>query len=72
MVTIRRLLAPEAQLYIVFADESAAAILRGRGWLAEAARAWDVKPLTVQLDAKHRDELNEAQERQRMINPPQQ
>jgi len=72
LVTIRSLLAPNAQLYIIFADKSAAAILDGRGWLAEAARAWDVKPLVVQLDTERRHELNEAQERERMINTPQQ
>ncbi len=71
LVTVRKLLAPDAQLYIVFADESAAAILSGRGWLAEASSAWDVKPLVVQLGIELRDELNEAQERQRMINPSQ-
>jgi len=71
LVTVRKLLAPNAQLYVVFADKSAAAILDGRGWLAEAARAWDVKPLVVRLDTKLRGELNKAQDRQRMINPPQ-
>jgi len=71
LVTVRKLLAPNAQLYVVFADKSAAAILDGRGWLAEAARAWDVKPLVVRLDTELRDELNKAQDRQRMINPPQ-
>jgi len=70
LVTVRKLLAPNAQLYVVFADKSAAAILDGRGWLAEAARAWDVKPLVVRLDTKLRGELNKAQDRQRMINPP--
>jgi len=70
LVTVRKLLAPNAQLYVVFADKSAAAILYGRGWLAEAARAWDVKPLVVRLDTKLRGELNKAQDRQRMINPP--
>jgi len=71
LVTVRKLLAPNAQLYVVFADKSAAAIPNGRGWLAEAARAWDVKPLVVRLDTKLRGELNKAQDRQRMINPPQ-
>jgi len=71
LVTVRKLLAPNAQLYVVFADKSAAAILDGRGWLAEAAHAWDVKPLVVRLDTKLRGELNKAQDRQRMINPPQ-
>jgi len=71
LVTVRKLLAPNAQLYVVFADKSAAAILDGRGWLAEAARAWDVKPLVVRLDTELRGELNKAQDRQRMINPPQ-
>ncbi len=33
--------------------------------------AWDVKPLVVRLDTKLRGELNKAQDRQRMINPPQ-
>lgn len=39
LVTIQRCLAPTARLCVVFADEAAAAILRGAGWLAAAAWA---------------------------------
>ena len=38
LVTIRRCLAPTARLCMVFADEAAAATLRGPGWLAVLTR----------------------------------
>lgn len=69
LVTIQRCLAPTAQLYMVFADEAAAAALLGRGWLAEATRQWAVKTLVVDLDPALRVELQQAQRRQRMVNP---
>lgn len=69
LVTIRRCIAPTAQLYLVFADQAAAATVLGRGWLAEATRQWDVETLVVDLDPALRFELQQAQLRQRMVNP---
>lgn len=68
-MTIRRCLTPTARLYVVFADEAAAAILRGRGWLAGASREWGVDTLVVDLEPALRSELQQAQQRQRMTNP---
>ncbi len=67
-VTIRRCLAPNARLYMVFADQAAVNILHGRNWLAEAARVWKVETLVVDLDPPLKLELQQAQ-RQRMTNP---
>ncbi len=69
LVTIRRCLAPTARLCMVFADEAAAATLRGPGWLAEAARVWEVETVVVDLDPPLRLELQQAQQQQRMTNP---
>ncbi len=61
LVTIRRLLAPDAQLYVVFADKSARqpSWTGAAGWPRRPARG-NVKPLVVRLDTKLRGELNKA------------
>ncbi len=55
---------------MVFADDEAAKIVRGGGWLAEAARAWYVEAVVVTPDPKFCAELVAAQGRQRMVGLP--
>lgn len=69
LITIRQYRDPTARLYLVFADDDAAAAVRGPGWLAEATRRWGVETLVVGLDPALRTELQQAQDRQRMVNP---
>ena len=55
---------------MVFADDEAGKIVRGGGWLAEAARPWDVEAVVVTPDPKFFAELVAAQGRQRMVGLP--
>jgi hypothetical protein len=57
------------RMLLVFADEVAAGFARGRSWLAEVIRTWDIEVRVVELDDKTRNELRRAQIRQEMINP---
>ena len=56
---------PGARLMLVFADEDAAAYARGKGWLAEALKTWDVEVLVVGLDEELRARIQAAQHSQR-------
>ena len=51
-----------------FADEDASAKLKGRSWLALAARQFGVKILTIELPKDLQDSVKSAQARQEMTN----
>ena len=70
LITVRRFVAPTGRLVMVFADDEAAKIVRGGGWLAKAARAWDVEAIAVTPDPKFCAELVTAQGRQRVVGLP--
>lgn len=60
---------PKARLIIALADEDAARFTAGKGWLAEALRAWNIDVVVVDVEDVVRDGLRAAQVRQVMVNP---
>ena len=56
----------EARLILAFADEAAASYVLGKGWLAEALKAWGVEVLVVELDEIERAKIKAAQAVQEM------
>lgn len=67
LITLRRE-HPGARLIVAFGDETAAACVTGRSWLAEALRTWGVEVLVVDVGADVRAGLVAAQARQVMVN----
>ena len=68
LATLRRCHS-EARVVLVFADEAAAGCAR-TGWLGEAAETFGVEVMVVDLPEGVRAALRQAQDRQRMVNPP--
>ena len=54
---------------LCFASEEAAAYVRGRSWVADAARQFGVEVVVVDVPAEVWRSVVEAQFRQRMVNP---
>lgn len=69
LITLQRSY-PDARLILAFADETAAACVKGKSWLAEALETWSVEVEVVELSAETKQRLQEAQLRQVMVNPP--
>lgn len=57
-----------ARVILAFADDDAAAEVRGKSWLAEAVATWDVEVIVIELDEAVREGLRSAQARQTMAN----
>lgn len=60
---------PGAKLIIALADPSLVKPLRGKSWLAEALRTFEIDVLYVEIDPDARDAIAKAQVRQVMVNP---
>ncbi len=67
LITVRRV-RPDARAVLAFADEKAASFHSGTSWLAEAIRQWEVDVLVIELPAEVRANVEEAQQRQTMVN----
>lgn len=65
LITVART-QPGASLHIAFASNAAHQSVTG--WLAEALDTWGVKTRAVEVSQATRDELEAAQQRQRMVN----
>jgi hypothetical protein len=59
---------PDAQLILAFADEAAAASMSG--WRAETLKANGIEIHVVALGPEGRAEIEAAQAKQKMVNPP--
>jgi len=55
---------PDSRLIIAFGDAEAAKDVRGKSWLSEALRAWNVEVVVVDLDEGVRAGLRAAQVQQ--------
>lgn len=67
-VTVEKALGLKYRKILCFADKATASCVLGDRWLAEAARLFKVKVVTLKLPAKTRSMLRAAQGRQVMVN----
>ena len=54
---------------LCFADESEAETARGKSWIAEAVREFEIEVVVTPLPSSLAGRVTEAQSRQRMVNP---
>lgn len=54
---------------ICFASNEAAKYIRGKSWVAEAAKEFGVEVYVVELPEEQKNNIISAQKRQRMVNP---
>lgn len=67
LLTVRRLLLPDARLVLAMAGDEAARSLTG--WRRVAAREWGVDIVVVRIPDEARAGIAAAQVRQQMVNP---
>lgn len=70
LMLVERMLGGEWRKVCCFADERAARVLRGRSWLATAARVMSVEAVVVALPPELHQSVMAAQQRQVMVNKP--
>ncbi|MGI9021544.1 MAG: hypothetical protein ACR2G3_12645 [Solirubrobacterales bacterium] len=59
---------PDARMLLAFASEEAASSVVG--WRRQAIQMWGIEIVTVQPDERTRQAILDAQEQQKMVNPP--
>lgn len=69
LMTVRRLVLPDARLILALGSEDANRHFTGKGWMGEALRGWQVETMVIKIPDDLRQALVVAQARQRMVNP---
>lgn len=67
--TMRPLVAPHAELVLLFGCMDAATCVTGRSWRADAVRAHDIRVAVAEIEEELSPDIREAQDRQRMVKP---
>lgn len=70
LVTVKSQLAPEAELYLLFASGTATATVKGKSWLASAAKAAGIQVEVAQLPEEQIERIRATQDRQNMQPAP--
>ncbi|OPX38411.1 MAG: hypothetical protein B1H13_11395 [Desulfobacteraceae bacterium 4484_190.3] len=69
LALIDKRLGPGWRKIICFASDEAAKYIKGKSWVAEAAREFNIEVYVVELPVEQMNKVISAQHRQRMVNP---